>query len=184
MGNLIVPEQIPGFTVYGVQQMQYTVDGAAGKDYTTAVTCAAFKEVSAIETACMGYSEVVKARQHKVDELGEVLAYFAKANAQLPVNPKTGDKVTIDNSTWIKRVCNDYGIPLSWTDGNKMTWGNLQKAQTDVQYQMEREDNNLQQDMVTMRSYISKRDNAYSTAAKVVKKTLNAGSSTIGNIGS
>ena len=184
MGDLITADVIKDNTVYGVQQVQYTVGGDSGLDYTSAVAIAAFKEATAIETACMGYSEVVKARQHKVDELGEVLAYFAKANAQLPVNPKTGDKVTIDNSTWIKRVCNDYGIPLSWTDGNKMTWGNLQKAQTDVQYQMEREDNNLQQDMVTMRSYISKRDNAYSTAAKVVKKTLNAGSSTIGNIGS
>ena len=183
MSNLINTEVIPDFTVYGVQQMQYTVDGKSGFDYTAAVTVAAFKEATAIEAACTGYSEVVKARQRKVDDLGEVLAYLAKANAQLPLNPKTGDKVAIDNSAWIKSVCSNYGISLTWTDGNKMTWGNLQKAQTEVQYQMDREDNNLQQDMVTLQSYISKRDNAYSTAAKVVKKTLNAGSSTIANIG-
>ena len=187
MGNLIVPEQIPGFTVYGVQQMQYTVDGAAGKDYTTAVTCAAFKEVSAIETACTGYSEVVKARQKKVDTLGEMLAYINEANAKLPTDSKTPskDKVSVDHASWIKSMCNYYGISLKW-DGssNKMVRGDLQKAQTEVQYQIDKEDNNLQQDMVTLQSYISKRDNAYSTASKVVKKTLGSGSITISNFGS
>ena len=183
MSDLIVSEEILGFTVYGAQQVQYTVDGEANKDYTSAVMCAAFKEATAIEAACAGYSEVVRARQRKVDDLGEVLAYLAKANAKMPSSPKTGDKEKIDNSSWIKSVCSNYGISLTWTDGNKMKWGDLQKAQTDVQYQMEREDNNLQQDMVTLRSYISKRDNAYSTAAKVVKKTLNVGSSTIQNFG-
>lgn len=184
MSDLIVPEKIPGFAVYGVQQMQYTVAGEAKQDYISAVTCAAFREAVSIETACSGYSEVVKARQQKVDDLGEVLAYLAKANAQLPTDPKTTDKVNIDHSAWIKSVCSNYGISLNWSDGSKMTYGNLQKAQTDVQYQMEREDNNLQQDMVTLQSYVSKRDNAYSTASKVVKKTLGAGASTIVNIGS
>ena len=184
MSDLIIPEKIPGRTVYGVQLVQYTVDGAANQDYTSAVVCAAFRESTAIEDACMGYSEVVKARQRKVDELGEVLAYLAEANAKLPPSPETGDKVTVDNANWIKGVCSNYDISLTWTDGNKMKYGDLQKAHTEVQYQMEREDNNLQQDMVTLQSYISKRDNAYSTAAKVVKKTLNAGAATIRNFGS
>ena len=187
MGNLIVPEQIPGFTVYGVQQVQYTVDGEAGKDYTSAVTCAAFRQSTAIEAACMGYSEVVKSRQKKVDTLGEMLAYINEANAKLPTDSKTPskDKVSVDNASWIKSMCNYYGISLKW-DGNsdKMVRGDLQRAQTEVQYQIDKEDNNLQQDMVTLQSYISKRDNAYSTASKVVKKTLHAGSTTIANIGS
>ena len=38
-------------------------------------------------------------------------------------------------------------------------------------------------DIVTLQSYISKRDNAYSNAAKIVKKTNQAATSTIGNIG-
>ena len=187
MGNLIVPEMITDFTVYGVPQMQYTVDGEAGQDYASAVTCAAFKETVAIETVCTGYSEVVKARQKKVDTLGEVLAYLNEANAKLPTDSKTPskDKVTVDNANWIKGVCAYYSVSLAW-DGNsaKMTRGDLQKAQTEVQYQMDKEDNNLEQDMVTLQSYISKRDNAYTTASKVVKKTLGAGSSTIANFGS
>ena len=187
MGNLIVPELIPNFTVYGVQQVQYTVDGEAGKDYTSAVTCAAFRESTAIEAACTGYSEVVKARQRKVDTLGEMLAYINAANAKLPTDNKTPskDKVTVDNASWIKSMCNYYGISLKWEgSSNQMVRGNVQKAQTEVQYQIDKEDNNLQQDMVTLQSYISKRDNAFSTASKVVKKTLNAGATTIANFGS
>lgn len=95
MANLIVPELITGFSVYGVPQVQYTVDGKSNQDFTTAVTCAAFKESVAIETVCTGYSEVVKARQKKVDELGEVLACLARANAKFDSSPKTGDKVKI-----------------------------------------------------------------------------------------
>ena len=183
MSLLIVPDLITDFTVYGVPQVQYTVGGESNQDYTSAVTCAAFKEAAAIEAACTGYSEVVKARQRKVDDLGEVLAYLAKANAQLPPKTKTTDEVTVDHASWIKSVCNNYGITLSW-NGDKMSYGDLQKAQTEVQYQMDKEDNNLEQDMVTLESYISKRDNAYSNASKVVNKTLNAGATTIGNMGS
>ena len=51
MRDLIQSEAIPGFTVYGVQQVQYTVDGAPDKDYTAAVTCAAFREAAASTNA-------------------------------------------------------------------------------------------------------------------------------------
>lgn len=182
MADLIVPELITGFTVYGVPQVQYAVDGVSGQDFTSAVTCAAFKESVAVETVCTGYSEVVKARQKKVDELGEVLACLARANAKFDSSPETGDKVTVDNASWVKDVCVKYGVEITW-DGNKISYGNMQKATTNVQYAIDREDNDLEQDMVTLQSYISKRDNAYSTASKVVKKTLNAGSTTIGNMG-
>ena len=64
-----------------------------------------------------------------------------------------------------------------------MTRGNLQKAQTNVQYAIEREDNDIQQDIVTLQSFISKRDNAYSNASKVIRKANQAADSTINNIG-
>ena len=56
-------------------------------------------------------------------------------------------------------------------------------AQNAVQYAIDREDNDLKQDMVSLNSYISKRDNSFSTASKLVKKALDASASTIGNIG-
>ena len=83
----------------------------------------------------------------------------------------------------MKEVAAKYEVSLSWDGTNTMKLGNLQKAQTSLQYAIDREDNDIQQDIVTLQSYISKRDNAYSNAAKIVKKTNNAASSTIGNIG-
>lgn len=183
MSDLIVSEEIPGFTVYGAQQVQYTVDGEANKDYTSAVMCAAFKQAAAIETATSSYTSVVRARQKKIDELGDVLSNIARAMGEVHKKTKSSDKITIPNSGTVKTVAARYGIDMTWTDGDKMTLGNLQKAQTNVQYAIDREDNDIQQDIVTLQSYISKRDNAYSNAAKIVKKTNQAASSTIGNIG-
>ena len=182
MANSIVPSEITGGSVYGVRQVQYTVDGASGKDFVDAVTTAAFKQATAIETAASGYAAVVRARQVKVSELGQVLAYIAKALGSLKSNGKSDDKATIDNAQWVKTTAAKYGISLSFTDGNKMTRENVMKAQTNVQYEIDKEDNSLQQDIVTLQSYMTKRDNALSNAAKVVKKANNAAQATIRNI--
>ena len=184
MANSIVPSEITGGSVYGVRQVQYTVDGASGKDFVDAVTTAAFKQATAIETAASGYAAVVRARQVKVSELGQVLAYIAKALGSLKSNGKSDDKATIDNAQWVKTTAAKYGISLSVTDGNKMKRENVMKAQTNVQYEIDKEDNTLQQDIVSMQSYITKRDNAYSNASKLVKKANQAATATIKNIGS
>ena len=183
MANSIVPSEITGGSVYGVRQVQYTVDGVPGKDFVDAITTAAFKQTTAIEAAASGYAAVVRARQVKVSELGQVLAYIAKALGSLKSKGgKSGDKATIDNAQWVKSTAAKYGISLSFTDGNKMTRENVMKAQTNVQYELDKEGNSLQQDIVTLQSYMTKRDNALSNAAKVVKKSNNAAQSTIRNI--
>lgn len=182
MANSIVPSEITGGSVYGVRQVQYTVDGVPGRDFVDAVTTAAFKQATAIEAAASGYTAVVRARQVKVSELGQVLAYIAKALGSLKSNGKSGDKATIDNAQWVKTTAAKYGVSLTFTDGNKMTRENVMKAQTNVQYEIDKEDNSLQQDIVTLQSYMTKRDNALSNAAKVVKKSNNAAQATIRNI--
>ena len=53
------------------------------------------------------------------------------------------------------------------------------KLQTDTQYALDKEDNYLQQDMVSLQSYFSKRDQALSMAASLVKKVNNTMSSGI-----
>ena len=179
---MIIPNKIEGGSVYGVAQVSYTVDGVSGRAYGDAVAAASFKESVAIEEATSGYSAVVRARQKKLDDLGEVLAYLSKALGNLKVKGgKSGDKVSVDNSAWVKDTTTAYGISLSW-DGSKMTRGNIQKAQTTLEYEIDKEDNDLQQDIVTLQSYIKKRDNAFSTAAKLVKKSNDAAASTIRNI--
>jgi len=183
MASLITTETIADNSVYGVQQVQYTVNGRSGKNFTDAVAIAAFKQATAIETATSAYTSVVRARQKKIDELGEVLSNIARAMGEVHKKTQSGDKITIPNADYVRTVAARYEVNLSWTDGNKMTLGNLQKAQTSVQYAIDREDNDIQQDIVTLQSYISKRDNAYSNAAKIVRKTNDAATSTIGNIG-
>ena len=182
MDPLIKPEILTGNSIYGVRQMQYTVDGVSGKDFIDALTAASFRQSVAIESAASGYVGVVNARQKKVDELGKVLAYLSKAVGSLKTKGgKSGDKVAVDNANWVKSIANAYGISLSW-DGDKMTRGNIQKAQTTIEYELDKEDNNLQQDIVSLQSFMSKRDNAYSTAAKLVRKANDAAASTIRNI--
>ena len=185
MENLIIPDAITGNSVYGVQQVEYTVDGVSGKNFADAVTIAAFKQAAAIEAALGSYTRVVSARQVKVDELGEALSYVAKTVASLRVKGgKSTDKVDMENAAFVKTIANRYGVKIDWeSNGKSITRGNVQKAQTNFQYEMDKESNNLQQDTVTMQSFLTKRDNAYSNASKIVRKTLDAASSTISNMG-
>lgn len=185
MDKLISAEAITGNSVYGVGQVQYTVGRESGKNFIDAVTLAAFRQAVAIEDEATAYSHVVRARQTKIDELSEALSYIAKAVGSLDnKGAKSTDKVTVDNASWVKTIAARYEVSLSWeSNGSQMTRGNLQKAQANVQYAIEREDNDIQQDIVTLQSYITKRDNAYSNASKIVKKANQAADSTIGNIG-
>lgn len=182
MDKLIYTESLTGNSVYGVRQVQYSVGNETGRNFTDAVMLASFRQAVAIEDATTAYSHVVTARQTKIDELCEVLSSFAKAAGSFDHDVKTSDKTTIENAPYVKAIAAKYEIALDWTDGSKMTWGNVQKAKTNVQYAIEREDNDIQQDIVTLQSYISKRDNAYSNASKVIKKSNSAASSTINNI--
>ena len=185
MAELIKPTEITGGAVYGVRQMSYAVDGVSGKDYGAALAAAAFKESVAIEASASAYSEVVRQREKKISDLGDVLAVLSKAIATM--NPKsnaTDKKSDADNALiTAKNTCASYGVSLTLSDGNKITFKNAQTGQTNVQYALDKEDNNLQQDLITLRSYITKRDNAYSTAARIIDKFNNAASNTIGNIG-
>ena len=170
-------------SVYGIAQVNYTVDGESGKIFADAVAMAAFKVATAIEDATGSYSDVVKARQKKLDDLGTVLACFNKAEAELSTDNKSTDKASIKDYSYVKRMLDYYEVNVKGL-GSSMVRGDIQKAVTEVRYQIDTENTNLQQDMVSLQSYISKRDNAYSTASKIVEKSNRAASTTIGNVGS
>ena len=181
---LIETNVIPGASVYGVPQMSYTVAGAAGKDYSAALTVAAFKQATAIEASAASYSAVVKERARKVDELGQVMAYLAEAFANLKVKDTTSnDTATVNNGAWVNGTASKYGITLIFQENTaKMTRANIMKGQNEIQYAIDTEDNNLQQDMVALQGLLSKRDNAFSSASRIVRKADDAASSVIHNI--
>ena len=185
MANLIVTDKIDGCSVYGLQQVQYDVDGVSGKDFAAARTAAAFRQSAAIEQAASGFADVVRRRQQKLDELGTVLAVLAKAIASLTHdNPQGSDKSTTDSAlTEASYTVARYGLTMTVTDDSRITRENAMKAQNNIQYALDIEDNDLQQDTVSLQSMLSKRDNAFSTAAKIVKKAMDASGATIGNIG-
>ncbi|MBP5542686.1 MAG: hypothetical protein ILM98_01315 [Kiritimatiellae bacterium] len=179
--SLIQTEALSGCSVYGVKQVQYTVDGVSGKDYAAALTAAAFKEAAAIEVAVSGYAEVVRQRIRKLEDLGSVMAALNYAVSNLKIkDQESGDTASVPNAVLVSSTAQKYGI-----DGisSIMTRRSLYNKQNEVQYAMDKEDNDLKQDSVSLNSYMSKRDNSFSTAAKLVKKASNASDSAIGNIG-
>ena len=184
MANLVTENAIPGLTVYGVQQMQYTVDGLSGQDFAAALTIAAFRQSAAIENSASSYAAVVRQRQKKVDDLGDALAVLAKALASMTTDKQDpDDKSDADSAlTTAAGVVAGYGITTMTVSDNKIKRGDAMKAQNDIQYALDVEDNNLQQDMVSLQGLVSKRDSAFSTAARIVAKSLNAGAAAINNI--
>ena len=194
MADLIEPTRISGAAVYGVEQYAYTVDGISGKDYAAALSAASFKEAVAIEKALGAYSEVVRQRMRKLDDLGGVMATLNAAYATLKTKDMESDDTT--SSLPVLRTARDtaalYGITINLNadltipsvniDLCNMTRRQVMNAQNAVQYAIDREDNDLKQDMVSLNSYISKRDNSFSTASKLVKKALDASASTIGSM--
>ena len=193
MSSLIATEEIPGGAVYGVRQMSYTVEGVAGRDYGAALAAAAFKESTAIEDTMNGYAAIVRQRTRKLEDLGTVMAGLNAGMATL----KTKDTESSDKTDKMAVLAEahtlaaKYGITVTcvayeYSGGvykAQMRRDDLYRAQNQVQYEMDKEDNDLKQDMVALNSLMSKRDNAFSAAARLIKKANDAASSTIGNIG-
>lgn len=185
MGKLVVENAISGCVVYGVQQMQYTVDGMSGQDFASALTIAAFRQSTAIEDAASSYAAVVRQRQKKVNDLGDALTVLAKALASMKTgdNQEPSDKSDADSAlTTAANMVAGYGITSMKVSDNKITRGDAMKAQNDIKYALDMEDNQLQQDTVSLQGLLTKRDNAFSNASKIVKKALNASAATIGDM--
>ena len=192
MANMIDRNPIAGASVYGVEQYSYTVNGVAGKDYAAALSAASFKEAVAIEQALSAYSEVVRQRMRKLDDLGTVMAILNEAYATLKTKEQESGDTTANmvSLATARDKAALYGVTINMTDATiagirfcYTTRRDLMNAQNAVQYAIDKEDNELKQDTVSLNSYVSKRDNSFSTASKLVRKALDASGSTIGNIG-
>lgn len=190
MSALITTTDIPNGAVYGVPQKAYTVEGVAGQDFTAALAAAAFREATAIEAATASYADVVRTRTRKCEDLGEVLAALAKAVASMPTNSQKSDDKSEKSAEIYKAqtIAKQYGFDLQLVDvdeGNGVAAvrrDNAYRLQNDIQYALDTEDNELQQDAVALQSLVSRRDTAFSTAAKLVRKADDAAQSTIGNM--
>ena len=188
---LVESVPIEGLSVYGVPQKNYTVEGVKGCDYVKAASIAMFQEANAIEAETSAYAAVLEARQKKLDELGWALAVIVKAVASMPKDkPESDDLSEVDADLMsasqvldkYRRSANaDMKLPVK--ENCKVRRDDATMAQSALQYEIDYETNEMQQDMVTMQSLVSKRDNAFSTAASLVQKINSTASTLIGNIG-
>ncbi len=185
---VISAQNIPGVSVYGIQQVSYTVNGVAGKDYAAAVAAASLWQATALEQSCSAMSAMVKQRMKKLDDLGWALAVLNETLTTFRTkNPESDDKGYHGELQRMDEVLRAYGFK-SYVSTNKdgdyyITRENANYAQNDVQYAMDREDNDLQQDLVSIQSMFSKRDNSFSTAKELVSKIFNTSQSITSNFG-
>ncbi len=190
MADFIQANNITGLKVYGQQQVDYTVNGEAGCDFGAAVARASMQRAVSVESATSALADVVRARERKLTEIGEALAYVAAAAANFTSKSKTDDSTSSPGLATAKDILDRYGIDTSnivVVDLSTLGAGRIGaiqnqyvgKLQTDTQYALDKEDNYLQQDMVSLQSYFSKRDQALSMAASLVKKVNNTMSSGI-----
>jgi hypothetical protein len=187
---IVESKPIEGLSVYGVQQKDYTVKGAEHCDYIKAATTAMFQEAGAIEKETAAYAAVLEARQEKLDELGWALSVIVAAMASMKTkNQKSKDLSAADPDLikasqildkYRRDANSDMRLPVN--DDNKVRRDDATSAQSALQYEIDYETNEMQQDMVSLQSLVSKRDNAFSTASSLVQKINSTASSLIGNL--
>lgn len=184
MTQVIETNPIPGFLVYGMPQVEYTVDGVGGRGYALAASIALLATARAIEEEAVSFSAVLKARQKKLEELGMVLSILTRAADTLPTKDRESTDKT-EGSEAIRRakiIMERYGMSLNVDSDNRMTRATVERARNDVEYSMDLENNDLQQDMVSMQSFMNKRNNAFSTATKLIQKAYGTSDSMIQNM--
>lgn len=156
-------------SVFGTAQVDYSVGSESGLTYDQVVARMGLRRSTAIEDTIPVYTTVIKQRQSKAEDLGNVLATIATAVASRGSDDSIDKKTNIGSSAY--SVLEKYGLLSSGlaTNGD-ITYANLQTLQTDVQYAIDVNNNDLQQDAASLQSLVQKRDNAYSMATKLMKK--------------
>ena len=200
MSNLIDTTPIDGLKVYGQQMVDYAVGGDVHQAFDRAMAVAAFAEANAIEIEAEAYSEVLKMRQKKLEEIGDCVTKLSrmigamKGGSQSSSDKYPKDSLYDPELRSIKNTLKKYGVTLNITDEDYyimqihvqhcyVTRENAETAKANAEYAMDNEDNDLQQDMVTLQGLISKRDEAFNNASKIIKKYNNTARSIINMIG-
>jgi len=198
MSNQIVQQIDLGLRILGVDQCEYAVKGVRGKTIGQAVGLASICRATALESGIDGYASIVRMREKKLQDLSDILTVLAASHAQWDVNTqKEGDekagyndaKFTIDLAGVYSSLrefvaaLDAYGITHGewdltnaltkdlWDVGNNpISTASMDRIQADANHKSQMEDTDLQSDMASLQSYISKRDSAFSTASEMQRK--------------
>lgn len=204
MDGQITPQDT-GVSVFGVKQMAFEVDGQT-VDFSGAVSAASIEQAMTVERNAQAVAGVVKLRMRKLEDLGKVLALVADALAQYTTKePKSSDTVDVHIGTDGEKRFKDmqaklkkYGINMDFGNGTKsgshgktspdysvitLRRDTAMRAQSNIQQMMDKEDNDLQQDRLTLQGFVSKTNKSYETSATMVNKVGKTGDKVIANIG-
>lgn len=183
----IIANTIPGLNVYGLQQVEYTVDGLKDADFGTALSIAALQHADTIEEESSAFSSMVRLRMRQLEELGEALSIISEAISSLPTDgAATDDPSHADPALWTAdAILKKYDLPSLNVDPEEgtVTRESLMKRKNELQHRIDTEDNTLQQDMLALQSLVSKRDESFSNASKMLSKVNNTSQTIIGNFG-
>lgn len=163
-----------GAAVYGTQLRDYAIDGEKGKTFSEVIAFASLRQSHSIEMATSAIASVVRERQRKVNDLAEVLAVISSAIPSMPTKGESDDrwsKISSEDIANANALLSKYGIAtMSTNRDGQINYATAYQAQNDVQLLLDTEGNNLQQNITSLQSLVSKRDNAFSTANKVIQK--------------
>lgn len=190
MAELVVETETnksSGERVYGCVIPEYTLAGGVKVDFMEAIAFGALEQSFAVERATKAVAAVVEARQRKASEIADAVASVTEAVASMP--PGNDTKKLSSIPEWklpeANRIFAKYGIPTMELETNgQVRYEVAYPKQTDVQLVLDTENNDLQQNMNTLQNLVSKRDNAFLVASKVVAKVVATAKDTIRAIGS
>ena len=183
---------IEGLSVYGTEQVAYRVSSSGTGDLISAAFAAMAMEACAIEAEAGAYADVLRLRRKKLEDLGVALAAVAKARASLNVEKgaESSDLSSADSALQeasriaaLYRRTEGSSLVVKVNSENKIRRDDALMAESAIQYEIDYETNEMRQDMVVMQSLVSKRDNAFSTVARLVEKLSSTAKSIIANIG-
>jgi len=172
-----------GLTVYGTNQVSYTVAGTPNVEFDEVVRKAAFRQVTAFEAEALTLSELVKRRKQKLQDLGDGLAVFKKHNA---FKNDAGSDAKTDSDpalySTVEKLCRGYWIEKMqglYPQDNKMTRRQIMTAIQVVESEIDAENVELNQASSMLQTIISKRANAFSTASTLQRKLSSTGNTII-----
>lgn len=193
-------------TVYGIRQVDYTMDGESGfVQFNHVIAESSFQQAATVDQQTQAVASALRLRQHKTDDLSRVLALLDGILCSFKTkNPTSSDK----SEYWLPNSQKDdllalldrvskYGntVMVSLADEIKkgcgksekrpnefcvqITRGTAMHSQSEIERMIDTENTNIQQEMNTLQGFVTKRDKAYKNAAKVIEKYDRTASSVI-----
>jgi len=180
MASAYIVKEDLGYSVLGTPQCDYAVDGLHHQPYDVAVLQASLRRTSALEDLAQAYGDLITGREKKIDELGTALASLYKAAAYFEQGDDDPDEVNLSVDPSAVSILRRYGYDAA----TKMSYDAIALMQEDVKYDIDQENNYLQQNTTDLQNYVTKRDDAFSTVSKFMDKVANTRKQGIQNIGS